>query len=247
MKNLLSILILAMAVQVASAIEYLTPVTYPDGTLYRLTNFFSANSNLLNAAVSHPEASGGAPGADGTNGVDGVAATISIGSVTTGAAGSSASVVNSGTSSAAVFDITIPRGDKGEKGDSGANGTNALSDAWKKGVVVNPASSGTNYWVDFALTNSANVRAIYRTILATNDVYFLGLTNALLDDVASFSILASGADRLITFPPLPHLDTNSLTLSGGRYSLTLTNEHLLVFTVQTNALTLTTLWNTPEQ
>jgi len=36
-----------------------------------------------------------------------------VGTVTTGAPGSSASVTNVGTSSAAVFDITIPRGDAG--------------------------------------------------------------------------------------------------------------------------------------
>lgn len=55
----------------------------------------------------------GATGATGSTGTAGVAATISVGTVTTGAAGSSASVTNSGTSSAAVFDFTIPRGDTG--------------------------------------------------------------------------------------------------------------------------------------
>jgi len=64
-------------------------------------------------------------GKDGQDGADGQAATISVGSVSTGAAGTSASVVNSGTSSAAVFDFTIPRGDKGDTGSTGAAGTNA--------------------------------------------------------------------------------------------------------------------------
>ena len=57
---------------------------------------------------------GGAP-----QGPQGVAATISVGTVTTGAAGSSASVTNSGTSGAAVFDFTIPRGDTGATGSAG--------------------------------------------------------------------------------------------------------------------------------
>lgn len=39
--------------------------------------------------------------------------TIAVGAVTTGAAGSSASVTNAGTSTAAVFDFAIPRGDPG--------------------------------------------------------------------------------------------------------------------------------------
>lgn len=55
-------------------------------------------------------------GPAGTNGSNGAAATISVGSVTTGAAGSSASVSNVGTSSAAVFNFTIPRGNTGASG-----------------------------------------------------------------------------------------------------------------------------------
>lgn len=47
----------------------------------------------------------------------GTAATISVGTVTTGAAGSSASVTNVGTSSAAVFNFAIPRGDTGDAWD----------------------------------------------------------------------------------------------------------------------------------
>lgn len=65
--------------------------------------------------------------ADLTNGADGAAATISVGTVTTGAAGSSATVTNSGTSSAAVFDFTIPQGDKGDTGDTGATGNGIAS------------------------------------------------------------------------------------------------------------------------
>lgn len=58
-------------------------------------------------------------GEGGSSGEAGTAATIEVGTVTTGEAGSSASVTNSGTTSAAVFDFVIPRGDKGEKGDTG--------------------------------------------------------------------------------------------------------------------------------
>lgn len=47
----------------------------------------------------------------GNTGAD---ATIEVGTVTTGAAGTSASITNSGTTGAAVFDFTIPKGDKGD-------------------------------------------------------------------------------------------------------------------------------------
>ena len=61
-------------------------------------------------------------GEGGSSGEAGTAATIEVGTVTTGEAGSSAAVTNSGTTSAAVFDFVIPRGDKGEKGDPGPQG-----------------------------------------------------------------------------------------------------------------------------
>jgi hypothetical protein len=52
-----------------------------------------------------------------------VVATVAAGTTTTGLPGTNASVVNVGTSGAAVFNFTIPRGDKGEQGDPGATGT----------------------------------------------------------------------------------------------------------------------------
>lgn len=58
----------------------------------------------------------------------GTAATIQAGTTTTGAAGTNASVVNAGTTSEAVFNFTIPRGDKGETGETGETGTAATAD-----------------------------------------------------------------------------------------------------------------------
>ena len=66
-------------------------------------------------------------GTDGTDGSDGTAATISVGTVTTGAAGSNATVTNVGTTSAAVFNFTIPRGNTGAAGADGADGTNGTN------------------------------------------------------------------------------------------------------------------------
>ncbi len=66
---------------------------------------------------------------DGSNwvavGTPGAAATVNVGTTTTGVSGSNASVVNSGTSSAAVFDFTIPRGDTGSTGATGPAGAAA--------------------------------------------------------------------------------------------------------------------------
>jgi hypothetical protein len=53
---------------------------------------------------------------------DGTAATITVGSTATGDPGTAASVVNSGTSSAAVLEFIIPRGDTGPSGPAGPQG-----------------------------------------------------------------------------------------------------------------------------
>lgn len=58
-------------------------------------------------------------GAKGDTGATGTAATISVGTTSTGAA----AVTNSGSSSAAVFNFTVPQGPQGVKGDQGIQGS----------------------------------------------------------------------------------------------------------------------------
>jgi hypothetical protein len=58
----------------------------------------------------------GDTGAQGLQGIAGTAATITIGSVTTGEPGTNASVTNSGTSTNAILNFTIPRGNPGADG-----------------------------------------------------------------------------------------------------------------------------------
>ena len=64
----------------------------------------------------------GDTGPTGANGLDGIAATIAIGTVTTLDPDEDAIVENTGTSSAAVFDFGIPKGEKGDTGETGAQG-----------------------------------------------------------------------------------------------------------------------------
>lgn len=66
-------------------------------------------------------------GEQGEHGKDGAAATVAIGTVTTGEPGTTASVTNVGTDTAAVLNITIPRGDKGTDG-TGAGDVVAAAD-----------------------------------------------------------------------------------------------------------------------
>lgn len=77
-----------------------------------------------------PQGIQGPQGEKGTTGAQGPAATIAVGTTTTGAEGTNASVTNSGTSSAAVFNFTIPRGATGAtgpQGPAGQDGTDGFS------------------------------------------------------------------------------------------------------------------------
>ena len=67
-------------------------------------------------------------------GAKGDAATVAVGTVTTGAAGSSAAVTNSGSSSAAILNFTIPQGADGSNGTNGTSVT--VKSATKTGKVT---------------------------------------------------------------------------------------------------------------
>lgn len=89
-------------------------------------------------------------------GTDGAAATVTVGSTTTGAAGSSASVTNSGTSSAAILDFTIPSGADGAAGAAGANGT----------------GSGANFICNGRLTLTSGTAVTTSDVTGATTIYF---------------------------------------------------------------------------
>jgi hypothetical protein len=71
----------------------------------------------------------GATGLQGIQGVTGTAATVAVGATTTGAPGTAAAVTNSGSSSAAIFDFTVPVGATGATGPTGATGSTGATGA----------------------------------------------------------------------------------------------------------------------
>ncbi len=81
----------------------------------------------------------GPQGLTGAKGSDGKTATIRIGNVTQGTV---ASVTNSGTTSDAVFDFTLPKGDKGDKGDTGSAAPAGVSNWYREKIqTVSPGST----------------------------------------------------------------------------------------------------------
>lgn len=91
------------------------------GTQATVTNSGTTSDAVLHFTI--PQGTQGTTGATGATGPAGAAATVSVGTVTTGAAGSSATVTNSGTSSEAILNFTIPQGVAGSGGGAVPTGT----------------------------------------------------------------------------------------------------------------------------
>jgi len=101
----------------AATVAVGTVTTGAAGSSATVTNGGTSSAAVLNFAIPR-----GDTGPAGATGAAGTAATVAVGTVTTGAAGSPATVTNAGTSSAAVLNFAIPRGDTGATGPAGATG-----------------------------------------------------------------------------------------------------------------------------
>ena len=102
----------------------------------------------------------GATGAAGAQGNPGSAATIAVGTTSTGAAGSNASVTNSGNSSAAVFNFTIPQGIQGVQGPKGDKGDTGSAAVAASAITTGTAgTSGSNPNIGTNVTSTASCPA----------------------------------------------------------------------------------------
>jgi len=95
----------------AATVSVGTVSTGNAGSSASVTNTGTAGAAVLDITI--PRGDKGDKGDTGSTGNTGAAASIAVGTVTTLSPGSSASVTNVGTSTNAVFDIAIPKGDTG--------------------------------------------------------------------------------------------------------------------------------------
>ena len=101
----------------------------------------------------------GETGPQGPQGVPGQAATVTAGTTTTLPAGSDATVQNVGSTSAAIFNFGIPKGDKGDTGEAGAAatisvGTTTTLEPGEDATVTNSGTSSAAVF-DFGIPKGA--------------------------------------------------------------------------------------------
>jgi hypothetical protein len=189
-----------------------TTTTGAAGTSASVTNSGTTSAAVFNFTIPRGDTGATGPqGPKGDTGNTGSAATIAAGTTTTGAAGTSASVVNSGTSSAAVFDFTIPKGDTGATGATGPQGPTGATGA---GVVaggttgqVLAKASNTDYdtsWINVVgglnyqgnwnaltnsptLTSSVGTNGYYYTVSVAGSTNLNGVTDWQVGDWAIFN------------------------------------------------------------
>ena len=129
----------------------------------------------------------GLKGDKGDTGDNGAAATIAVGTVTTGAPGSSAIITNVGTTSAAVFDFTIPRGDAGVGSGnitgpgSSTNNSVALFDGISGDLLKDGGVLGTAAFEDVGDFASAAEGNLAMTAVQPGDLATVATTGAYAD------------------------------------------------------------------
>jgi hypothetical protein len=149
-------------------INLLAPTSATDGANKAYVDAVATSGLQGPQGVVGPEGPQGPVGLTGASGAAGAAATVTLGTTTTGAPGSSVVITNSGSTSAAVLNFTIPRGDVGATGSGSGDmiRANNLSD------VASAATSRTNLGL-----GTAAVRADSYFALAAHNHVMSDITN----------------------------------------------------------------------
>ena len=172
----------------AATITVGTTTTGNAGTSASVTNSGSSSAATFNFTIPK-----GDTGATGSTGSPGSAATIAVGTTTTGAAGTNAAVTNTGSSSAATFDFTIPKGDTGATGSTGATGAAAtIAAGTATGLAAGASPTVTNSGSSSAATFNFGIPAGAAATIAAGSA--TGLAAG-----ASPTVTNSGSSSAATF------------------------------------------------
>lgn len=141
----------------------------------------------------------------GPTGNPGTAATIQVGEVTSGDV---ASVENTGTSTAAVFDFVLPKGDPGPQGPQGPQG-----ETGDPADITGAASSivENNLSANRALISDGSGKVAASAVTATELGYLDGVTSGIQNQLNALnSNVVVGRSQLID----ASVDWNSITIPG---------------------------------
>jgi len=231
----------------AATIAAGTTTTGAPGTSADVVNAGTSNAAIFNFTIPRGDVGPTGPtGATGATGATGTAATIAAGTTSTGAPGTSASVTNVGTSSAAVFDFAIPRGDVGPTGPTGAAGIPGVnwlgtwSGATTYAIRDAVAYLGSSYYAIASSTNQAPPNASFWNLLAEKGANGTGAGSVTSVDV-------SGGTTGLTTSGGPVTSAGTITLAG---TLAVTNGGTGVTTstgTGANVLSTTPTLTTPVQ
>lgn len=205
-------------------------------TVYGIGKIWAGQSATVTVpGPQGPPGPQGAQGPTGAQGPQGDAATISIGTVTTGAPGTSAAVTNSGSASAAVLDIVIPRGDVGPAYDGGliAQTLIDLGPSWwtaDKHKLDGNAPVLSFDFVNARCMVGGNGGALSVAVLRTggakwykrfDGVYELSASNALVFDYASGRrrMVQEGQSTNLVYPSAAPTAAFALTVSALPYTV----------------------------
>lgn len=178
--------------------------TLPAGSVATATITGNNTNPILNLGL--PTAPAGPPGTPGETGLPGPSATVSIGTVSTGAAGGLATITNSGTSGAAVFDFSIPRGNTGEQGSAAtiALGSVATGSVGSSAAITNSGNSSEavfNFSIPIGATGATGPQpsltvvdnsAVAITLADTDNNAIIRCTSASAVTITVPSTLAAG-------------------------------------------------------
>ena len=183
-----------------------TGLTGPTG----LTGSTGATGPTGLTGSAGPTGAAGANGTNGTNGTNGAAATIAVGTTTTG----TAAVTNSGSSSAAVFNFTVPQGVAGATGATGATGPTGATGAEGIQTSATAPINTSILWADTMTTGAAG------TVPSGGTIGQVLAKNSGTNYDTEWASVGSAARPLLTSGA--YLDGTGLVLNGltGNYAST---------------------------
>jgi hypothetical protein len=152
----------------------------------------------------------GPTGPTGVTGPTGAAATISAGTTNTGAPGSSATVTNAGTSSAAIFNFTIPQGPTGATGATGGVSNTYSIGASQSSPLANGGTVSSSALLSFV---AAGATVTLPPATTAGQVVFLvevssGFSNAI-------TAQAGSGDQIFDF----NTSNTAFSTSGGYFAM----------------------------